>query len=436
MLTSDVDKNVDKGRFGGNQRGTRDMGKLVNASLTALLKKPGRHGDGDGLYFRVVDATKAYWVYRYRAEGREREMSIGLYPEVSLASARLKHEGLRAKVRLDKADPLALKRAEKFAAATAPSKPTFGQIADAHVASHEASWRNPKHRAQWAMTLTKYCAPIRNTPVDGIDTQAVLKVLTPLWNRAPETASRLRGRIEAVLNAARALGHIDDDKANPARWKGHLDQLLSNPKKGSARRGHHAAMPYADVPAFMVKLGDPPGAATTALAFAILTAARSSEVLGATWDEIDLNAGVWTVPEERMKAGKEHRAPLSAPAVAILKRQLETRGKNPHVFPGARPSRPLGPMALKQAMKKLGAGQFTVHGFRSAFRDWAGDETTFPREVAEAALAHAVGDETERAYRRGDALTKRRELMTAWADWLEGDETAKVVSIGSRWKRP
>lgn len=416
------------------------MGKLSNAlnhaGLAKLMKDPGRHGDGAGLYFRVVDKTKAYWAYRYRADGREREISIGPYPEVSLAAARLKHEALRAKVRLDKADPLALKRAEKVAATPAPSKPTFGQVADAHVMSHEASWRNDKHRAQWGMTLTKYCAPIRNTPVDEIDTGAVLKVLKPLWTRAPETASRLRGRIEAVLNAARALDHIDADKANPARWKGHLDQLLPNPKT-IGERGNHAAMPYADVPAFMAKLKDAPGTAAKALAFAILTAARSGEVFKATWGEIDLEGGVWTVPKERMKAKREHRVPLNAPALAILRERLEARTKDhPYVFPGARQRRPLSVMALTMAMRRLGAGQFTPHGFRSAFRDWAGDETAFPREVAEAALAHAVGDETERAYRRGDALMKRRDLMIAWADWLEGKEAAsKVVSISSRQKR-
>jgi integrase len=403
--------------------------KLNHARLAMLMKRPGRHADGDGLYFRVVDVVKAYWAYRYRADGREREISIGPYPEVSLAAARLKHEALRAKVRLDKVDPLALKRAEKAAPGPAPSKPTFGQIADAYVASHEGSWRNSKHRAQWVMTLTKYCAPIRNTSVDEIDTLAVLKVLTPLWTRAPETASRLRGRIEAVLNAARALGHIDADKANPARWKGHLALLLSNPKT-IGERGNHAAMPYADVPAFMAKLKDAPGTAAKALAFAILTAARSGEVFGAKWDEIDLEAGVWTVAKERMKAKREHRVPLNAAALAILREQLEARVTDGvYVFSGARPRQALSVMALAMTMRRLGAGQFTVHGFRSAFRDWAGDETAFPREVAEAALAHAVGDETERAYRRGDALMKRRELMNAWERHCEPVKAANVVSI-------
>jgi integrase len=412
------------------------MGKLTNTGLKGLIERPGRHSDGQGLFFRTLGQGKAYFVYRYRFGGKVREFSIGPYPEVSLNEAREKHAELRKRVVVDKADPLALRRAAKEKVSFAKGKPTFGTVADAYVEAKGGEWKNAKHRGQWAMTLTKYCAPIRDMAVDEVDTKAVLAILKPIWTKTPETASRLRGRMEMVLNAARARGLIDENRANPARWKGHLDQLLANPKKTGARRGHHAAMPYADVPAFMAKLKQAQGAAAKALMFAILTAARSGEVLGATWDEIDLNAGVWTVPASRMKGGREHRVPLSDAALAILRGQLESQGRSPHVFPGARPKRPLGPMALKQAMLKLGAGSCTAHGFRSAFRDWAGDETGFPREVAEAALAHAVGDETERAYRRGDALMKRRELMNAWADWLEGNEAAKVVSLGSRRKRP
>ncbi len=229
--------------------------KLTNAGLKKLLVKPGRHGDGAGLFFRTLGGDKAYWVYRYRAGGREREFSIGPYPEVSLTEARAKHMELRKRVVVDKADPLAERRAARQAAARPPTgKPSFGEIADAHVDSKGGQWKNPKHRAQWAMTLTKHCAPIRDTPVDQIDTQGVLRVLAPLWSETPETASRLRGRLEAVLNRARALGLIDENRANPARWKGHLDQLLPNPKKVGQRRGHHAAMPYSDVPAFMATL--------------------------------------------------------------------------------------------------------------------------------------------------------------------------------------
>jgi integrase len=262
----------------------------------------------------------------------------------------------------------------------------------------------------------------------------VLAVLEPLWRKTPETASRIRGRIELVLNRARALGHIDENRANPARWRGHLDQLLGNPMKVNGGRGHHAAMPFRDVPAFMAKLAESPEMAAQALAFTILTAARRGEVLGATWDEIDFNNAVWTVSGVRMKAAKQHRVPLSAPAVAILKRQFAERGRNPFVFPGARPLQPLSLGMLANVMRRLGVGAVTTHGFHSPFRDWAGDETQFPREVA---LAHAVGDETERAYRRGDALMKRRELMEAWAVFcLPAPVEANVVPISSGRKRP
>jgi Arm DNA-binding domain len=248
--------------------------KLTNPGLKRLLEKPGRHGDGAGLYFPTLGGDKAYWVYRYCVGGRERAFSIGPYPEVSLAEARAKHTELRKRVVVDKTDPLAERRAARQVAVLAPKalKPSFGEIADAHVKTMGGQWKNAKHRAQWAMTLKEYCAPIRDTPVDQIDTQGVLLVLTQLWTEKPETASRLRGRIEAVLNRARALGLIDENRANPARWKGHLDQLLPNPKKVGQRRGHHAAMRYAEVPAFVATLKAAPGVAARALMFTILCA--------------------------------------------------------------------------------------------------------------------------------------------------------------------
>jgi integrase len=277
------------------------------------------------------------------------------------------------------------------------------------------------------MTLTRYCAPIRNKPVDAIGTSDVLAVLTPLWTKTPETASRLRGRIEVVLNRARALGHIDEDRANPARWRGHLDQLLPNP---NGRTSHHAAMPYADVPAFVAKLKD--ATAAKALAFLILTSARADEALGATFDEINMESRVWAVPAARMKMKRLHRVPLSEAAMVILRTQLGRRQDGQrHVFTGRSLFSPLNKMALSRALDEAGGGEFTVHGFRSSFRDWAGDRTSFPREVAEAALAHAVGDETERAYRRGDALDKRRALMEAWANFLEETES-NVVPLTRR----
>jgi integrase len=404
------------------------MGKLTNPRLRALLKKPGRHSDGGGLYFRTLGDDKAYWVYRYRIGGKEREISIGPYPEKSLQEVRDAHVALRDRVITDKADPLADKRAGRMPGA---AKPSFGEIADDYIAAKGGQWKNAVHRAQWATTLTKYAEPLRGMSVDQIGTEDVLKVLKPLWTKTPETASRLRGRIEAVLNAARALGHIDQDRANPARWKGHLDHLLANPKPVGGPRGHHAAMPYADVPSFMATLHAASGESAKALAFLILISGRLDEVRGAVWAEIDLDAAVWTVPAERMKGGRLHRVPLSEPAMAILRGQLASRQEGQqYVFPGAYPQQPLSPSALAMTMRRLGMSRFTTHGFRSSFRDWAGDKTDFPREVAEA-LAHAVGDETERAYRRGDALDKRRQLMDAWADFLAGADS-NVIPIARR----
>ena len=299
------------------------MAKFTPPVLRGLLKKPGRHPDEEakGPYFRAVGDGKAYWVYRYRLHGHEREMSLGPYPEVKLADARAKHAELRAKV-LKKSDPLAGKRA--LMPTTPSGKPTFGAMADDYqeprtrVAQH-------KHRAQWSMTLTVHARAIRDTPVDQVTTTDVLGVLRPLWIETPETASRLRGRVESVINAARALGHLPEDKANPARWKGHLDHLLPKPKKLS--RGHHAAMPYADLPQFMTRLREMPGVASPALEFLILTATRTSETLNATWEEIDFEAAIWRVPAVRMKMGKPSmcrwrtgRSPFSTPSTRRMEK--------------------------------------------------------------------------------------------------------------------
>jgi integrase len=432
------------------------MGKLTSAALRGLLAKPGRHSDGQGLFFRSLGLDRAYWVYRYRSTAtghKDRELSIGPYPEVTLIEARAKHAELRKRVVVDRADPLAEKRAAKAAAGAttgARAAPTFGQLADDYIATHKASWRSAKHLEQWRQTLGVYCAPIRSTPVDQIDTTAVLRVLTPIWSKTPETASRLRGRIEAVLAAAQVDGHIDPDKANPARWKGWLSKKLPDPKK-IGERGHHAAMPYADVPAFTAKLKRLPGTSAKALAFVILTAARSGEAFGMTFDELDLDppkngsaatwpGPTWTVPASRMKMRRPHRVPLSPAAVGILRDQLAKRGKRQvYVFesPMAQGSKvhrdgahqPLSNMAFPMLLRRMGASDITTHGFRSAFRDWVGDETNFQRETAEAALAHLVGDKAEQAYRRGDAFNKRRELMEAWSSFVTSEAPAKVVPI-------
>jgi integrase len=278
------------------------------------------------------------------------------------------------------------------------------------------------------MTLTRYCEPIRRTTVDAIDTEAVLSVLKPLWKRAPETASRLRGRIEAVLDAAKARGHVSRNEANPARWRGHLDKLLS--KRGKLTRGHHAAMPYADIPAFVAGLRERPAIAARALEFCILTAVRSGEALAARWDEIDFESKIWAIPAKRTKAAREHRIPLSDRALAVLL-EMEGGRMGDYVFPGQRRGHPLCSMTFEMLLRRI-KSPYTAHGFRSSFRDWAGNETHFPRELAEHALARVIGDKAEQAYRRSDALTRRRELMDAWANYCEGGADGNVLAF----KRP
>jgi integrase len=386
-------------------------GKRKLTARAAATTKPGRHGDGRGLWLVVSHSGARKWVFRFTHCGRVTEMGLG-NAAVSLAHAREKAAVARKLVAAGVNPIEARREAERIAA----GKPTFGQCADALLAAKASEWRNEKHRQQWKMTLETYAAPLRSRPVNEIDTEAVLGVLQPLWRTTPETASRLRGRIEAVLDAARAKGHIARNEANPARWRGHLDKLL--PKRQKLTRGHHAAMAFDGVPEFIGQLREREATAAMALEFAILTAARSGEVLGARWAEMDMVAKVWTVPAARMKAGCEHRVPLSCRALAIL--DVLAKGKvGEFIFAGQTAGKPLSGMAMEMVLRRMKVGGVTVHGFRSAFRDWCGEATSFPRELAEAALAHAAGDATERAYRRGDALEKRRKLMEAWAGFCE-----------------
>ncbi|MCF4124957.1 tyrosine-type recombinase/integrase [Methylobacterium sp. SyP6R] len=402
---------------------TRQLNRL-SARKVATLEEPGRHADGGGLYLSISkDGQRRRWVFLFRWQGRLREMGLGTPRDVPLARAREAAARARDLV-AQGTDPLAIRQAEA-------AVPTFGVVADAFVEAMKAQWRNEKHVAQWQMTLREYAALLRDRPVDGISTDDVVRVLKPIWLQKPETASRLRGRIERVLDAAKAQGLRAGE--NPARWRGHLDLLL--PKRTKLSRGHHKAMAYADVPAFVQQLRGSVGIAARALEFTILTAARSGETLGAQWSEVDWKARVWIVPAARMKAGREHRVPLSDRALAILS-EMQALGlaDNPFVFPGQRPGKGLSVMALEMVMRRAKRTD-TPHGFRSAFRDWAGEETPFPREVAEAALAHLVGDAVERAYRRGDALEKRRQLMEAWANFCDvapgflNDTTGDVETI-------
>jgi integrase len=406
----------------------RQSGKLKALGLDR--KAPGRYGDGGGLYLLVDKAGARRWLFRFRwkdnraekGSGRLRDMGLGNLGSVPLAKAR----ELAAQCRGDLADgldPIARREARQ---ALKKGVPTFGRCADELVDALEAGWRNEKHRHQWRHTLTEYAAAIRPRPVDKVTTEDVLSVVQPIWQTKPETASRLRGRIEAVLDAARARGHIPQNTANPARWRGHLDKLL--PKRKKLTRGHHPAMPFADVPTFIEHLRKREAIAALALEFIILTAARSGEALGARWQEIDMKEKVWTLPDRRMKRGVEHRVPLSPRAIEILE-AMAKGARGDLVFSTHRADRPMSGMACTMLLRRMKAEGVTVHGFRSSFRDWAGECTSFPREIAEAALAHAVGNEVERAYRRSDALEKRRKLMDAWASYCTKSQSGKVVQL-------
>lgn len=395
------------------------MANAVNrltARAVQTLKTPGRHADGGGLYL-VVDASGAKrWVMLYRMAGKRREMGIGPVLSVPLARARELAAEARAMI-AGGVDPLAEKHAPPPKPEPAPAPPvTFSDVALVYMADREKTWRNAAHRKQWRQTLEEQCAPLWNMPVASIGTNDVLAILRPIWHEKAETARRIRGRIERILDAARVGGHRITE--NPARWRGHLDVLL--PKAGKLTRGHHAAMPYGAVGAFYRALAERGGSAAPGMRFLILTAARSGEVRGMIWGEVDLAAALWTVPAERMKAKREHRVPLPAAALGIL---AEMRPASPRrtdlVFPSPR-GKVMSDMAFGMLLRKMGQNDVTTHGFRSSFRDWVDNETDFPGEIAEAALAHLTGDETERAYRRGDALAKRRHLMDAWAAFAAG----------------
>lgn len=393
----------------------REINKL-SARTVATTTTPGRYGDGGGLYL-LVDASGARrWLLIFRQSGRQREMGLGSASVVSLADARRRRDEARQLI-ADGRDPIAEKRKPDPATVKAT---TFGSFADQLVPELSKGFRNAKHAAQWTSTLNTYAASLRTKPIADISTDDVLTVLRPIWNEKAETASRVRGRIERVLDAAKAKGLREGE--NPARWRGHLDHLLSKRKR--LTRGHHAAMPFDEVPAFVQALRQRQAVAALALEFGILTAGRVGEVIGARWFEIDRTSRVWTVPAERMKAGREHRVPLVPRAMAILD-EAESVRRGDYVFPSFRADKPLSNAAFDALMTRMGVSGATPHGFRSSFRDWAGEMTNHPREVAEAALAHAVGDAVELAYRRGDALTKRRALMTDWAAFLESREVTR-----------
>ncbi len=376
----------------------------LNVKQVEHLKKIGVHSDGGGLYLRIRKSGRS-WIFIGTVNGERFELGLGSVLDVTLAKAREKATEVRQQA-LDGRDP----RIVRQKVSEENPHVSFGRFAQRYVADIESGFRNAKHRQQWRNTLETYGKPIAKIPIAEVDTNDVLRCVRPIWGKKQETASRVRGRIEKVLDAAKAKGLRTGE--NPARMRGHLEHLL--PKRRKVAVKHHAALPYAEMPAFMVALRKRQGVAAKALEFAILTAARSGEVRGMTWDEVDLAARLWTVPAGRMKASEEHVVPLSESAVSVLQAVYEKGVSADDVaFPG--PSgRALSDMTLSAILKRMGR-DVTVHGMRSAFRDWAGDTTEFPREVVEMALAHAVGSATERAYRRGRAIEKRRELMDAWA---------------------
>ena len=409
--------------------GGRMMARQINrlsAIKVAKATKPGLYADGGGLYLRISAGKNSgkRWVFIYRrpGDGKRSEMGLGGVLSVPLANARKKAEATRA-ILAEGRDPRAVKLVES-------TVPTFGKMADQYIATMSASWRNPKHRAQWEMTLQEYAKPLRDKPVNAITTADVLAVLQPIWQRVPETASRVRGRIENVLDAAKVQGFRSGE--NPAAWRGHLKLIL--PARPKLTRGHHAAMAIDALPDFMAQLEEREAVAARCLEFAILTAARSGEALGALWSEIDLVAKIWTIPAARMKATREHRVPLSARTIAILQ-QMEPLRDGDYVFAGQRRGRPLSSMALEMVLRRMRVADATVHGFRSTFRDWCGNRTSYPRELAEHALAHVIGDKAEQAYRRDDALERRRAMMEAWSAFCESGRNTCVVQLPSTNRR-
>jgi integrase len=385
-----------------------------------------------GLYLYVGGQGNASWALRYQINHRPRLMGLGSCNTFSLDEARERARKARQQL-ADGIDPLEARKAAKAAQALASAKSmSFKQCADAYIKANEGAWRNAKHAAQWTSTLNSYVYPkIGALPVAEVDTGMVLRCIEPIWREKTETASRVRGRIESILDWATVRKYRSGD--NPARWTGHLEHVL--PAKAKvAKVEHHAALPYRDIPAFMAALRQRQGMAARALEFAISTAARTGEVIGAQWDEIDLDAKTWTVPAGRMKAGREHRVPLSARAVELL-RELPTEEGNDFIFIGSQAGSGLSNMSLTAVLRRMGHGNVTVHGFRSSFSDWAHEQTSYPKVVIDMALAHTVGDKVEAAYRRGDLFAKRQALAEAWGKYCASPPVASGAVVPLRKER-
>lgn len=388
--------------------------KKLSATKVNKLNQPGRYGDGGGLWLQVSQFGSKAWIFRFMLNGRARQMGLGPLKTISLAEAREKARAAR-QLLLEGIDPIEHRERARAAARLEDSKQvTFAEAAKRYIDAHRSGWRNAKHAGQWRSTLETYAYPVAgDLPVAAIDISHITRILEPIWETKTETAARLRARIENILDWAEVRGYRQGD--NPARWKGYLSKLLPARSKVAPVQ-HHKAMPYQEVPSFMAELRVQDSVSARALEFTVLTAARTGEAIGARWSEVDLEGQTWLVPADRMKASREHRVPLSDRAVDVLQSLPRLDGAE-FVFPGARPHRPLSNMAMLELLRGTKGKGLTVHGFRSSFRDWAAERTAYPREVAEAALGHVVGDKVEAAYRRGDLFEKRQQLMSDWASF-------------------
>jgi integrase len=400
------------------------MTMALTSKRVAKLTEAGRYGDGHGLYLQVTPAGVRSWLLRYERAGRERWMGLGPLHTFGLDEARARARQARRQL-ADGIDPLDARKAERAKRALDAAKAlTFAEATRQYFDQHERKWKNAKHRLQFLSSLEQYAFPtIGKLSVADIDTGLVLKVIEPIWSTKTETASRVRGRIESVLDWATVRGYRTGD--NPARWKGHLGEVL--PARSEIKKTqHHAALPFAEVPGFMAQLAAREGMGARALEFLILTAARSGEASGAKWSEIDLEAKAWTVPASRMKGGREHRVPVSDRAVALL--QALPREAD-FVFAGERRGTAISSTAMANLLGRMGRLDITVHGFRSAFRDWAAETTGYPNHVIEMALAHAIGDKVEASYRRGDLFAKRARLMADWAKFCMTKPTEMASNV-------
>jgi integrase len=404
----------------------RAIGRLT-ALKVEKAREPGMYADGGGLYLRVTSEGTKNWVLRFMIDRRPRWMGLGPLALYGLQEARAKALDARRK-RHEGIDPIEARRAERARQRLDAAKAiTFKQCAEAYINAHRAGWRNGKHAGQWGATLSTYAYPhIGALPVQAVDTGLVLKVLEPIWTAKPETAGRVRGRLESILDFAKVCGYRDGE--NPARWRGHLDKVLAARSK-VRKVEHHAALPYIELPGFLVSLREQEGIAARALEFAILTAARVCEMSRVRWNEVDLLDKVWTVPAARMKAHREHRVPLSARALAILDEMQAARHGDAFVFPGGKPGRPLSNMAFLMLLRRMGRGDLTAHGFRATFKTWASERTSFQNEIVEASLAHVIGGKVEQAYRRGDLFDKRRRLMQQWAAFCTTAPAREVDNV-------